>query len=161
MQHGVVVVVSDLEAQTRGVDVAVAPEEQGAEDGFGEEIQDAVEDGFAVGGNDVAGKLVLVKLIEGRGGKDVPALGKTPGNRVQDPQEGCETAAHEKGALDVAAKCLGVDPGFPCEHVDDVEEGDAALKIMLAPHNYNFFWKIGSWKKTNQRQNKATCKCCG
>lgn len=56
LEHSVVVVVADLEAETRGVNVAVAPEEEGTEDGLGEEVEDAVEDGFAVGSNDVAGE---------------------------------------------------------------------------------------------------------
>lgn len=106
LEHSVVVVVADLEAEASGVDVAVAPKEEGAEDGLGEEVEDAIEDGFAVGGDDVA------------------ALAETPGNGVQDPEECGERAAHQKGALDVAAKGLGVDAGFPGELEDDVEEGD-------------------------------------
>lgn len=54
LEHSVVVVVADLEAEASWVDVAVAPEEEGTEDGLGEEVEDAVEDGFAIGGDDVA-----------------------------------------------------------------------------------------------------------
>jgi hypothetical protein len=54
VEHSIVVVVSDLEAEASGVNVPVAPEEKGTEDGLGEEVKDTIEYGFTVRGDDVS-----------------------------------------------------------------------------------------------------------
>lgn len=41
-------VVPDLNAQAAGLDAAMAPDEEGAENGLGEEVEDAVEDGLGI-----------------------------------------------------------------------------------------------------------------
>lgn len=41
-------VVPDFDTQSAGLDATVAPEEESAEDGLGEEVEDAVEDGLGV-----------------------------------------------------------------------------------------------------------------
>jgi len=107
-------IVLDAQAQTSRVNVAVAPDQQRAKDRLSQEVQDAVEDGLRVGGDDVS------------------ALTKTPRDGVQDPQEGSQAAAHEEGALDIAAKKFRVQTGLPDELVDNVDEGKAA-KGKVAP----------------------------
>lgn len=108
VEHSVVVVVPDLETQASGVNVPVAPEEESTEAGLGEEVEDTVEDGLAVRGNNVT------------------ALAQTPGNWVEDPEESSQASAHEEGPFDISAKGLGVETSLPGEHVDNVEESNAA-----------------------------------
>ena len=86
----------------------MAPEEEGAEDGFGEDVEDAVEDGFGVGRDDVA------------------ALGNPPCDRVQKPEEDGPGAAEEVGAADVRAQHGGLFARGPGDSPCDPEEGDAA-----------------------------------
>jgi hypothetical protein len=43
-----------VKAKARDVDVAVAPDEESAEDGLGEDVKNAVEDSFRVGGDNIA-----------------------------------------------------------------------------------------------------------
>lgn len=64
-----IIVVTNVEAQPGRVDVAVTPEEEGAKDGLGQDIQDPVEDGFRVRSDDIS------------------TLTETPGDRVEEPQE--------------------------------------------------------------------------
>lgn len=71
------VVIPDVETESCGVNVAMAPEQQGPKDGLGEEIQDAVEDGLGIGRDDVA------------------TLADPPRDGIQEPQEGGEAAADE------------------------------------------------------------------
>lgn len=105
----VTIVVSDRKAQAGRVDATVTPDEQSAEDGLGHEIEDTVKDCFRVWRNHVA------------------ALADAPGNRVADPQEAGERAAHEKCAADVGAVAAGVASGFPDKVVEDVSECEAAF----------------------------------
>jgi hypothetical protein len=101
-------VVVDVQTERGGVDVAVAPDEQSAEDRLGQNVQHAVEGGLGVGRDEVG------------------ALAHAPGDGVQSPQDGGQRAADQEGAADVAAQGVGVAARFPAEHVEDVEEGDAA-----------------------------------
>jgi hypothetical protein len=50
----IVVIVADCQAEASWVNVLVAPKEESAENGLGHDVQDAVEDGFRVGSDDVA-----------------------------------------------------------------------------------------------------------
>jgi len=101
------VVVVDVKAHTGGVDVAVTEDEHGAEDGLREQVQDSVKDSLTVAADDVA------------------ALAETPGDWVQEPEEGGERTAHEEGSSNVAAESRSVATGLPDELVDDVEESEA------------------------------------
>lgn len=65
-------------------------------------------------------------------GCHVPALGKTPCNRVKDPQESSQAAAHHEGLLDVLAESPRVEARLPHELVDDIEESDATCDLALA-----------------------------
>lgn len=66
----VILVVHNGHANVGRVDVAVTPNEKSTEARLSDEVEDAVEDSLRVGRDDVT------------------ALAKTPGNRVQNPQEG-------------------------------------------------------------------------
>jgi hypothetical protein len=109
----ITIVVSDRHADRRGVDVTVAPDEEGAEDGLGDEVEDTVEDGFRVGRDDVA------------------TLAETPGDGVQDPEEGCQGATVGEALADFGAVAGGVAASFPDELVEDVEEGNAAWSGLV------------------------------
>jgi hypothetical protein len=54
MGHSITIVVPDGEAETGWVDVLVAPQKEGAEARLSQEVKYTVEDGFTVGGNEVA-----------------------------------------------------------------------------------------------------------
>ena len=104
----IVIVVADHQAQTRWVDIFVAPKQQSAEDGFGHNVEDAVEDGLRVGRDDVA------------------ALREPPGDWVEEPEEDGPDAADEVGAVDVGAESEGVFTRGPGYGPGDPEEGKAA-----------------------------------
>lgn len=105
---GDVVIVADVDAEAVGVDVAVTPEEEGTEDGLGQDVENAVEDGLGVGGDDVA------------------ALAQAPGDRVEEPEEDGPHGASDVGAMHVGSEgacVLASDPG----HLPrDEEESGAA-----------------------------------
>ena len=102
------IVVVDVEAELRRVDVAVTPDEEGTEDRLGQQVQNTVEDGLGVGRDDIA------------------TLADTPGDRVQGPEEGSQATADEEGATDILAHDIGVLTGLESEHIDDETEGGAA-----------------------------------
>jgi len=90
------------------VDGAVAEEDEGAPDGLAEDVEHAVEDHLAVGGDDVA------------------ALRKTPADRVQEPEEDDPAGADHVGAVDGGADGLCVRAAAPEEVVAEEEEGGDA-----------------------------------
>ena len=96
-------VVAGVEAQSLGSNVPVSEDEEGAEDWLGAEVEDSVEDGFRVGGDDIA------------------TLTETPGDWVKAPEEKCPGAAEEESLAHVGAEEVGVLAGFPEEDVADVE----------------------------------------
>ena len=106
-------VIGDGKTEAGGVDVAVAPDQQSAENRLGKQVEDTVEVSLAVGRDDIA------------------TLAETPSKRVQDPENGSEGAASEEGLADVAAEDLGAAASFPDENIQDVEEGDAAKDMYL------------------------------
>jgi len=107
-------IVVDAKTEGRGVDVAVAPEEEEAEDRLGQDVQDTVEDSFGVRSDDVS------------------TLGKSPGDRVQEPEEDGPGGADEVGAADFAADGGGV----LAANEDDVpgdEEESRTAEYEVAP----------------------------
>lgn len=74
-----------LTAKSGRIDVAMTPEKEGAEHGLRQDIEDAVKNCFGVGGDDVS------------------TFGKTPGDRVQEPEENGPGASDKIGAADVSA----------------------------------------------------------
>lgn len=103
-----VIVITDVDAKTTRVNVAVAPEKQGSKDGFRENIQDTVEDGLRVRSDDVA------------------TLRQTPGNGIEEPQEDGPNTAGEESLVDVGAESESVFAGSPGDGPGNPEEGNAA-----------------------------------
>lgn len=101
-------VVVDVETKAGRVDVAVAPDKQSTEDRLGQEVKDTVEEGLAVGVDDVT------------------TLRQAPGNWVESPEEGGQRSADEECAADISAHGIGVAAGLPDQDVEDVEESDTA-----------------------------------
>jgi hypothetical protein len=108
VNNGITIVVLDSETKTRRVNALVAEEQERAEAGLGQEVKHTVKDGFGIGRDDVT------------------TLAETPRNRVQNPQESSQAAAHDEGALDISAVVDGVTAGLPNELVYDVDESEAA-----------------------------------
>lgn len=104
----VLIIVTDAEAETRWVNVAVTEDEQSTEDRLGEEVENAIEDGLRIGSNDVT------------------SFRNTPGNGVDNPENGGEGTTHQEHATNILAQVVGVDAGFPGELVDDIDQGGAA-----------------------------------
>jgi hypothetical protein len=90
----------------------MAEEEQRTKDRLRDKIENTVEDSLRVRRDDVA------------------ALTDTPGNGVQDPDDGCQATARYKYLANILADVVGVLASFPGELIDDINEGDAAY-IML------------------------------
>lgn len=96
-----------MKAQPGRVDVAVTPEEEGAEDGLGQDIQDTVEDGFRVRSDDVS------------------TLTETPGDGVEEPQEDGPHTADEIRLGDVIPQRVGMFAGSPGHGPGNPEESEA------------------------------------
>ena len=101
----ILVVIPDMQAQTSGVDVAVTEQQDGSKDRLGQDIQDSVKDGLAVGGDDIA------------------TLAETPGDRVEEPEEDGPHAGEKVGLANIGAEVVGVLPGGPDDGPGDGEEG--------------------------------------
>lgn len=99
---GIAVVVPDSNAQACRINVVVAKQKDGAENDFGNEIQNTVEDGFGVWR------------------KVVSAFAQAPGNRVDDPQDQCQDSACHEDPRYVRAKGGSAPSGCPSQLVDDV-----------------------------------------
>ena len=114
----IVGVVADVDAQARGVDVAVAPEKERSETGLGQDVQDTVESSLGVGSNDVA------------------TLGESPGNRVEEPEEGGQDTTADEGAVDISAESRSVLASSPDNGPGNPKEGEhsedevAPLRIL-------------------------------
>ena len=103
-----IIVIADVDTKLSRVDVAVSPEEKSAENGLGEDIKDTVEDGFAIGGDDVS------------------PLGQSPGNWVQEPEEDGPDAADEVGTMNFSTQSKSMSAGDEYNIVGDKEEGHHA-----------------------------------
>lgn len=101
----------DAQAQPRGIDVPVAPDEGGGETRFGQDVENAVEDALAVGRNDVA------------------AFTQAPGDGIQRPDDEREHAAGHEDAVYVFAKCESMSPRHEPQLVEDVQHRGAAERV--------------------------------
>lgn len=104
----VILVVHDSHADVGRIDVAMAPEKESTEARLSDEVKDAVEDGLRVGRDDIA------------------TLAETPGNGVQNPQEGGQGPTVQEALGNLRAVAGGVATSFPDELVDDVEKSKAS-----------------------------------
>ena len=79
-----------MKADQNWVDVAVAEEEDGAEDWLGKDVEDTVEDSFRVWRNDIA------------------TLAETPSDRIHEPEEDGPETAGEIGCIDWSANMCSI-----------------------------------------------------
>lgn len=140
---------SDAEPESTRVDGTVAPEQQEGEDGLGDDIQDAVEDGLGVRVDDIA------------------SLSNTPGNRVKEPDKDCQDAADVVGTRDGAAEDPGMAAAVDEQRVDDKEEstaGEDKISPLVrgasesadeAADNHNLISQNGD---EDGRPGKASCE---
>ena len=92
----------------------MAPEEESTEDRLGHDIEDTVEDGLRVRGNDIA------------------TLRQTPGDGVEEPEEDGPRTADKIGLADVGTERVGVFASSPGHGPGNPEESYAA-KDEVAP----------------------------
>lgn len=100
--------IGDGKAESRRVDVPVSEHQRDAEDGLGEEIQHAVEDGLGVRGDDVG------------------ALRHAPRDRVAQPHEQRQHSAQHVRAVHVAAEPARTLATYAGEGPEDVEHRGGA-----------------------------------
>lgn len=100
--------IPDMQSQNRRVNSAVTPKEQSAKNGFGQDVEDSVEDGLGVGGDDVA------------------AFGQTPGNWVEEPEEDSPDAADQIGLGNFGSESLSMFAALEDDGPGDEEEGGGA-----------------------------------
>lgn len=103
---------TDAEAKLSWVDVTMAPEKKSTKHRLRQQIEDTVEYSFAIRGNDIA------------------TFRKTPGNRVQEPQENGQDTANIVGATDIWTESECVLTRNEDQDVHDVQEGNAAEDII-------------------------------
>jgi hypothetical protein len=92
----------------------MAEEEQRTKDRLRDKIENTVEDSLRVRRDDVA------------------ALTDTPGNGVEDPDDGCQTTTRYKDLANILADVVGVLAGFPGELINDIDKGDTAYSILAS-----------------------------
>lgn len=78
-----VIIISDVKTKSLWVDVAVSEEEESTKDWLGQDIEDTIKDSLGIRSNDVS------------------ALGQSPGNWVDEPEEDGPDSADEENSLDV------------------------------------------------------------
>jgi hypothetical protein len=123
---GIISVVLDAKTETSRINVAMTEQEQSSEDGLGEQVEDAVEDGLGVWSNDVS------------------SLTHTPGDRIElwhslaqmhdatgnikthDPQDSCQGSTVQVDLLDIIAEAFGIEACLPHKNVHDVRERSAS-----------------------------------
>lgn len=104
----VLIVITDAQTEASRVNVAVAEDKQSTENRLGEKVQDTVEDSLRIRSNDVA------------------ALSHTPGDRVDNPEDGGEGTAPQEDTANISAEVVGVNASLPSQLVDNVEKSSAA-----------------------------------
>lgn len=109
--QGAVTKFVDAQAQPRGIDVPVAPDECSGETRLGQDVENAVEDALAVGRNDVA------------------AFTQAPGDGIQRPDDEREHAAGHEDAVHVFAECESVSPRNEPQLVEDVQHRGAPERV--------------------------------
>lgn len=97
-----------LTTKTGWLDIPVTPEQKSTEDRLSHDVQNTVEDSFRIRRDNVT------------------ALGKSPGDRVQEPEEDSPDTADQVYFRDVWANGSGVLARRPCDCPSDPEEGNAA-----------------------------------
>lgn len=97
-----------LTAKTGWLDIPVTPKEESTEYRLGHNVQDTVEDGFRVRRNNVT------------------TLRKSPGNRVQKPEEDSPDTTNQVYFRDIWANGSSVLARGPGNSPGDPKEGNAA-----------------------------------
>lgn len=95
-------------AKTSWFNTTVTPEQESAEDRLGQNVQNSVEHSLGVGRDDVT------------------TLGESPGNRVEEPEEGGPRTDGDVGSRDISANGSCVLTASPDECPDDPKESDTS-----------------------------------
>ena len=102
------VVVVDVEAKTSRVDAAVAPDEEGAKDRLGKDVENTIKDGLAVRSNDIT------------------AFRNSPSDGIKYPEESSQRTTVQERATNIVAKGSGMATALPDKDEDDVEKSSTA-----------------------------------
>lgn len=97
-----------VKAQATNVDITMAPEEESAKDGLGEDVENAVEDSFGVRRD------------------DVPAFAHAPGDRVQEPETDSPKTANGVNPVDIGTEITSMATSIENDGPSDEEQGSAA-----------------------------------
>ena len=100
-------VVANVHAQPARVDVPVAPQKKSTKHWLGQDIKNTIEDSFGVGCNQVA------------------ALGQTPGDWVEEPQEDSPDATDQIYLADIRSDRISMFAGRPGDCPSNPEESEA------------------------------------
>jgi hypothetical protein len=95
-----------VKAQATNVDIAMAPEEESAKDGLGEEVQNTVEDSFGVRRD------------------NVPAFAHAPSDRVQEPETNSPKTANSVNPVDIGTEITSMATSIENDGPSDEEEGN-------------------------------------
>jgi len=95
-----------VKAQATNVDIAMAPEEESAKDGLGEDVENAVEDSFGVRRD------------------DVPAFAHAPGDRVQEPETDSPKTANSVNPVDIGTEITSLPTSIEEDGPSDEDEGN-------------------------------------
>jgi len=98
--------ITDVDAKTLDVDVAVTPEQDGSETDLGGKIEDTIGDGLGVGGDHIS------------------ALGNTPDDGVDEGDRNSPDGKDVVQAEDIGTKGTGIGTAFVKNGVGDKEERD-------------------------------------
>ncbi len=96
------------ESQSGRIDIPVSHDQRDTEDRLRQEVENAVEDSFTVGRDEIG------------------ALGDSPRDGIDRPDEQRQDTAEHVGPIDVRAQHLGASATLAGELVEDVEHGDGA-----------------------------------
>lgn len=104
----IITIIPYMKAKSGGVNIAVTPKKESTKDGLCKNIQNTVEDGLRVRCDDVA------------------ALGKAPGDGVQEPEEDGPDAANQVSSGNFGTKCNCVFTGGPSNGPSNPKECNKA-----------------------------------
>jgi hypothetical protein len=95
-----------VKAQATNVDIAMAPEEESAKDGLGEDVENAIEGSFGVRRD------------------DVPAFAHAPGDRVQEPETDSPKSANSVNPVDIGTEITSLATSIEEDGPSDEDEGN-------------------------------------
>lgn len=111
------IIIADADTKSGGVNVTVPPKKKSTEDRLGTDVENTIEDSFRIWRDNVA------------------ALGETPSNWIQEPEENSPDTADSVGLGNVIAKWSRVSASDDGDRVGNPQEGDATESVVTELKN--------------------------